>query len=80
VLWQKNKGKLVKEKQEILKKYRQLYKRQRSQLYKSLMGGINMGTSYLDAVKNNINRKIKNNIMEKNDTTNENIMNMLLEI
>ncbi|CAG8632862.1 2039_t:CDS:2, partial [Diversispora eburnea] len=56
-------------------KYGQLYKRQRPQLYKSLMGRINMGTSYSDAVKNNINRKTKNNIMEKNDTTNENIMN-----
>ncbi|CAG8644840.1 3119_t:CDS:1, partial [Diversispora eburnea] len=44
------------------------------------MGGINMETRYSDTVKNNINRKVKNNIMEKNDTTNENIMNMLLEI
>ncbi|CAG8584747.1 5947_t:CDS:2 [Diversispora eburnea] len=30
-------------------KYRQLYKRQRPQLYKSPMEGINMGTSYSDA-------------------------------
>ncbi|CAG8454917.1 11327_t:CDS:2 [Diversispora eburnea] len=58
----------------------QLYKRQRPQLYKSIMGVINMVTSYSDAFKNNINRKVKNNIIKKNDTTNENIMNMLLEI
>ncbi|CAG8568543.1 11664_t:CDS:2 [Diversispora eburnea] len=76
----KKQREISKRKARDFEKYWQLYKRQRSQLYKSLMGGINMRTSYSDAVKNNIYRKAKNNIMKKNDITNENIMNKLLEI
>ncbi|CAG8617101.1 3790_t:CDS:2, partial [Diversispora eburnea] len=55
-------------------KYRQLYKRQRSQLYKSLMGGINMGTSYLDAEQvKDIDERLElveiHSLLEENKTT-----------
>ncbi|RHZ75156.1 hypothetical protein Glove_217g231 [Diversispora epigaea] len=61
-------------------RYGHLYKRQRSQLYRSLAEGFNMGTEYADAVKRNTNRRAKNTAIENNDPTNKNMMNILLEI
>jgi len=61
-------------------KYGHLYKRQRPQLYRSLAEGINMGTSYADAVRNNTNRRFKQNSTEINDSTNKDIMKILQEI